>query len=202
MAPPFLHTLPPSGRPQLVAKVGSHNTHTLTHSTLATSSLIQFFSSALFFSCSFPCFFLASSSPLFCFAPDKPLFHIVGLRAEGQPLFTSTSQLIRALYQPLGKRCGLKLRKPAGCQQTSICKLGLRNVCLLTKRKASGVMCLSVCFSACVCEKHRTYFVQRGISWSPHSLACCSGDRCCSPSHLLNAAGGQSFLLHTPWRSA
>lgn len=55
----------------------------------------------------------------------------------------------------------LQLTKPAGCQQTSICKLGLRNVRLVTKRKASGVMCL-LCVCVCVHEKHRTSFVQRG----------------------------------------
>lgn len=120
--------------------------HTHTKGTQANLSLIQFF------------FFLSSSSPLFCFSPDKPLFHIVALGAGGQPLFTSTSHLIRALYQPEGKRCGLKLRKPAGCQQTSICKLGLRNMCLLTKRKASGGHVFHW-ISVCVCMKNRTSFV-------------------------------------------
>ncbi|KAF3699410.1 hypothetical protein EXN66_Car015097 [Channa argus] len=75
---------------------------------------------------------------------DKPLFHIVALGAEGQPLFTSTSQLIRALYQPEGKEMrvrarhssALQLGKPAGCQQTSIYKNVLMK-CRVTGR--SGI---------------------------------------------------------------
>lgn len=53
----------------------------------------------------------------------------------------------------------LQLRKPAGCQQTSICKLGCRNVWLVTKLQG---LCVSVCLEVCVClcEKYRTSFVQ------------------------------------------
>lgn len=102
---------------------------------------------------------------------------------------------VKALHSP-----ALQLRKPAGCQQTSICKLGLRNVCLLTKGKALGVMCLSVCFSVCVHGKHRTSFVQQGKLVPTQPLLLLRGQMLNtgldSPSHLLNAAGGLSFLLH------
>ncbi len=207
---------------------GMHmQTHTL-HPDHFIINPIPFFWTFFFFLLFFS---PASSSLLFCFAPDKPLFHIVALGAEGQPLFTSTSQLIRALYLPEGKRCGLKLcssEKPAGCQQTSICKLGLRNVCLLTKRKSSGAMCFSVCFSVrfSVCA-WKTQDILCAVRWAgPHtaSLVAQGTDaghwNLDSPSHLLNSAGGLSFLLHLilgpsvpnpppvpspsahPWRSA
>lgn len=71
-----------------------------------------------------------------------------------------------------GKRCGLKLRKPAGCRQTSICKLGLRNMCLLTKRKAHRVMYFTgfecVCVSVCVHEKQNIFYVAR---WAGHTAS-------------------------------
>lgn len=67
----------------------------------------------------------------------------------------------------------LQLTKPAGCQQTSICKLGLRNMRLVTKTKASGVVCFSVWVKNTGSEVH----------WSPHSLPCCSGDRCWTLEH-------------------
>ena len=180
---------PPFCRPQLVAKVGSYicthshahthtHTHTCkkthTHSTQTTSSLIQFFSSGLFFLfcffLSFPCFFFSGliiSSVLLC--SRQATLSYCSPEGWGPATF---HQHLAAYLSTLsawgGKRCGLKLRKPAGCQQTSICKLGLRNVRLLTKRKASGVVCFSVCSNACVHEKHRTSFVQASRA-GPHT---------------------------------
>lgn len=75
--------------------------------------------------------------------------------------------------------CALQLIKPAGCQQTSICNLGLPNVCLMTKRKAPGVMSLGVCVTVCVFVHENTEHPLYGeVSRSPHSLPCCSEDRC------------------------
>lgn len=92
-------------------------------------------------------------------------------------------------------------RKPAGCQQTSICKLRCRNVWLVTKLPG---LCVSVCLEVCVCEKYRTSFVQyvKLVSTQPLLLL---RDRCWTreldgPSHLLNPAGGLSFLLHLIFR--
>jgi len=53
---------------------------------------------------------------------------------------------VKALLTP-----ALQLRKAAGCQQTNICKPGLRNMCLLTKRKALGVLRFSLSLSVCAC---------------------------------------------------
>lgn len=98
----FPHTYtntPPHARPHAYTYL---HKLTQTHILLLDYFIIipsHFFWSSPYFFFSFP----ASSPSLFCFAPDKPLFHIVAVGAEGQPLFTSTSQLIWALYQPEGK---------------------------------------------------------------------------------------------------
>lgn len=101
--------LPTAGGESKFTNTHTH-THTSTHTCTSsyrntscsqtTSSLFLLISSEVLHTF---LFFSASSPSLFCFAPDKPLFHIVAVGAEGQPLFTSTSQFISALYQPEGR---------------------------------------------------------------------------------------------------
>lgn len=119
------------------------HTHTHTSCTQTTSSLIQLFSSGLFFFLStffsLPGFIISSvlllskqATLLYCNPGGWGLatFH-QHLTAYQSTLSAWGKEMwVKALLSPLW------LRKPAGCQQTNICKLGLRNVCLLTEGKA------------------------------------------------------------------
>ena len=187
MAPPLLHTLPPllpptaGGESRFLHMHALTHTHTHTHLQKNTHTqhsdhfiinpILFFwpFFFVLFFSQFSMLFFsgLIISSVLLC--SRQATLSYCSPEGWGPATF---HQHLAAYLSTLsawgGKRCGLKLRKPAGCQQTSICKLGLRNVRLLTKRKASGVVCFSVCSNACVHEKHRTSFVQASRA-GPHT---------------------------------